>query len=173
MQDMEVLPRVSVYFVKIKRGKDNSEHYAIDPTKINDGALSFGVVRAPLESFEAMMRCVYKPMLTSSDATNWGDATAEQKNDFSLSVDAFSRGLQDSIRSLTGGLELAPPDDKVESMGSSAANDPILVTKTMNLLQDWCNKIERYLDDSDRSRWETIDSGPDTELNYWKSRMQR
>ena len=36
-----------------------------------------------------------------------------------------------------------------------------------------CRNIEQYLDDSDRSRWETPDSGPDTELNYWRSRMQR
>jgi dynein heavy chain len=33
--------------------------------------------------------------------------------------------------------------------------------------------IEKYLDDSDRSRWETTDSGPDTELDYWRSRTQR
>ena len=33
--------------------------------------------------------------------------------------------------------------------------------------------IERYLDDSDRSRWENADSGPDTELEFWKNRSQR
>jgi len=43
----------------------------------------------------------------------------------------------------------------------------------MALLQEWCIKIERYLDDSDRSRWETPESGPDTELIYWRNRTQR
>ena len=62
---------------------------------------------------------------------------------------------------------------RVESMGSAAASDPSLVVNSMNLLQDWCNRIEKYLDDSDRSRWETPDSGPDTELDYWRNRMQR
>ena len=28
----------AVFFTKTKRGKDNDDHYAVDPTKINDGA---------------------------------------------------------------------------------------------------------------------------------------
>lgn len=173
IQDIDVLPKVAVYFIKVKRGKDNDDHFAIDPTKINDGAISFGIIRAPLESLEAMVRCVYKPLIQEMPVDTWGEATNEQKNEFSISVDAFSRGLQESIRNLTGGLELQSPDERVESLGHAASNDAILVTKTANLLQEWCNSIERYLDDTDRSRWENSDSGPETELNYWKSRMQR
>ena len=54
----------------------------------------------------------------------------------------------------------------------NSADDPHLVSQSMNLLQDWCINIERYLDDSDRSRWENADSGPDTELDFWKNRSQ-
>jgi len=173
IKDMDVLPKVAVYFLKVKKGKDNDDHYAIDPTKISDGALSFGIVRSPLESLEAMVRCVYKPLIQEMPEDTWGVATNEQKNEFSLSVDAFSKGLQESIRSLTGGLELKPPDERVEALGVAGSSDAVLVTKTANLLQEWCTSIERYLDDTDRSRWENADSGPDTEVNYWKSRMQR
>ena len=173
MQDIDGLPDVAVYFMKPKKGKDNDDHYAIDPSKINDGALTFGILRAPLESLEVTIRCVYRPMIQDVGVETWGETSAEQKHEFLNTLDVFSRTLQTSIRNLSGGLELSKPDERVEALGASAANDVALVVKTMNLLQDWCNNIERYLDDSDRSRWENADSGPDTELNYWRSRMQR
>jgi len=172
-KDINTLPTTAVYFLKVKRGKDNDDHYNVDPSKINDGCLSFGIIRAPLESLDAVVRCVYKPMISETGVEVWGESSAEQRNEFLLSLDVFSRNLQSSIRSLSGGLELKKPDERIEAMGSAAMNEPSLVIKSMNLLHDWCRNIEVYLDDSDRSRWETPDSGPDTELNYWRSRMQR
>ena len=172
-KSLDYLPSSAVYFLKPKRGKDNEDHYAIDPAKVNDGCLTFGIIRSPLESLEAVLRCVYKPMVTEMGAETWGEATIEQKTEFLGSLELFSRGLQDSIRSLSGGLELGKPDPRVETLGSAGAGDPVLVNKCLKLLHEWCTNIEHYLDDSDRNRWETIDSGPDTELNYWRSRMQR
>jgi dynein heavy chain len=172
-KNLEYLPTAAVYFIKPKRGKDNDDHYAIDAAKVNDGMLSFGIIRSPLESLEAVMRCVYKPLVGDVGTETWGEASVEQKTEFLSSLDLFSKGLQDSIRSLSGGLELSKPDARIEALGSSGASDPILVNKALKLLHDWCSNIEHYLDDSDRGRWETIDSGPDTELNYWRSRMQR
>ena len=58
--------------------RDGDEHVAIDPDKINDGALNFGIIRAPLESLDVVVRCVYKPLI--NDMENWGEATSEQKN---------------------------------------------------------------------------------------------
>ena len=103
----------------------------------------------------------------------WGEASTDQRNEFLLSLDLFSRSLMESIRSLSGGLELSKPDERIELLGAAAISDVALITTTINLLQEWCNNIDKYLDDSNRGKWETSDSGPDTELNYWKSRMQR
>lgn len=64
-------------------------------------------------------------------------------------------------------------DPHMETITAQSVSNPQLVSQCMNLLQDWCVNIERYLDDSDRSRWENADSGPDTELEFWKSRSQR
>lgn len=172
LQDIDYMPVSAVFFMKIKRS-NNQEHFAIDPSKINDGTLTFGVIREPLESLEVVMRCVYKPVIQGMSTELWGHASSEQKNEFIQSIDTFTKGLQESIRSISGGLELKKPDPKVEELGSAAASDPALVVNSLNLLQDWCNRIEKYLDDSDRSRWETADSGPDTELDYWRNRMQR
>ena len=170
--DVTILPNVAVYFMKNKN-KKGDYHYDIDPTKINDGCLSYGVIRKPLESFDALMRNVYKPLIEESETIKWGEASGEQKNEFMHGIDIFTRNLQSSIRSLSGGLELQSPDGRLEAMGANAMNDPSLVISSMNLLHEWCRSIENYLDDSDRTRWETPDSGPDTELNYWRSRMQR
>lgn len=173
LYEVEYFTTTAVYFMKVKRGKDNEDRYAIDPNKINDGTLSFGIIRAPLESLEVVMRCVYKPLIQDMSSESWGHASLEQKTEFLGSMDLFTRGLQESIRSITGGLELRKPDERVETQGGMAAGEPALVVSSLNLLQEWCGKIEKYLDDSDRSRWETPDSGPDTEVDYWRSRMQR
>ncbi len=164
---------VAVFFMKTQKNRDNLDNVAIDPSKINDGALQFGVLRGPLESFEAIMRCVYKPILEDMGKDSWGEASADQKSEFMNGIDHFLRGLQESIRSLSGGLDLKKPDERIVNLGAMAIDDPFIINQCMNLLHEWCNNIERYLDDSDRSRWENADSGPDTELNFWKSRTQR
>eukprot|EP01031_Cornospumella_fuschlensis_P032539 gene32539-39341_t len=150
VDEIEYIPSTTVYFMKNKR-KDGVLDYAIDPTKVNDGTISFGVLRAPLESLEAVIRCVYKPILQNMGDDGWGKASQEHKAELLASLDVFTKGLQDSIRSISGGLELRRPDERIESLGSAAASDPTLVSQSLNLLQEWCIKIERYLDDSDRS----------------------
>lgn len=172
-EEIDCIPSTFVYFMKNKKGKDQDVSIYIDPSKANDGLLSFGVMRAPLESLEAMIRVVYKPLIQQMGPESWGEALAEHKSDLISSIDIFTKGLQESIRSISGGLELKKPDERIENLGAGAASDPTLVVHAMNLLQEWCVKIEKYLDDSDRSRWETTDSGPDTELIYWRSRTQR
>jgi dynein heavy chain len=171
--EVEYLPATAVYFMKTKKGASGNEHYAIDPSKINDNCLTFGVIREPLESLEVVMRCVYKPLIQGMGDNLWGQASGEQKTELMQSIDMFTKGLQESIRSISGGLDLKRPDERVEELGSGAAKDPTLVVGSLNLLQNWCGRIEKYLDDSDRTRWETPDSGPDTELDYWRNRMQR
>lgn len=131
-------PKTSVYFSKNPRGRDNDVNVSIDPTKINDNALSFGVIRAPIETLEVVMRCVYRPMIEQMAAASWGEASVEQKGEFMGSVDGFLRGLQESIRSLSGGLELKKADAAMEALPASAASDPNMVAQCMNLLQDWC-----------------------------------
>lgn len=136
--DIEKPPKTSIYFSKNPRGRDNDLKVAIDPTKINDNALSFGVIRAPIETLEAIMRCVYRPMIDQMATSSWGEASSEQKTEFMGSVDGFIRGLQESIRSLSGGLELKKADPAFENLTASSANDPYVVSQCANLLQDWC-----------------------------------
>ena len=171
MKELQCSSETGVFFIKTRKGKD--KYFAIDASKANDGTLTFGILRSPLDSLEVVMRNVYRPILQEGATETWGDATSEQRNEFLLSLDSFSKGLQDSIRSLSGGLELSKPDARLESMGMAATSDSMLVASTMNLLHEWCFSIEKYLDDNNRKSWESPDSGPDTELEYWRNRMQR
>jgi len=171
MRELQCTAESGVFFIKTKKGKD--KYFAIDASKANDGTLTFGILRSPLDSLEVVMRSIYRPILQEGSTETWGDATSEQRNEFLLSLDAFSKGLQDSIRSLSGGLELTKPDSKIEALGLQASSDPLLVAATMNLLHKWCFDIEQYLDKSNNKSWESPDSGPDTELEYWRNRMQR
>ena len=104
--DVDQLPNTAVYFMKNKRDEKDKEGYAIDASKVDDGLLSFGVIRGALESLDALVRCVYRPMIQDMDTETWGEASSEQRNEFLMSVDVFSKGLENSIRNLTGGIEL-------------------------------------------------------------------
>jgi hypothetical protein len=68
-KELDYVPPTSVFFMKTKKDETKSkgasngteaERFTIDPYKYNDGTMTFGVIRSPLESLEAIMRCVYK-----------------------------------------------------------------------------------------------------------------
>ena len=74
-----------------------------------------------------------------------------------VSLDSLVQNLQESLKSMHSGLELCKPDKNVEAQAlasPNAASDPTVVAHFIELLEDWCIKVETYLDDSDRSRWE-------------------
>ena len=78
-------------------------------------------------------------MVSEAGHEVWGESSNEQRNEFLLSLDIFSRNLQSSIRSLSGGLELKKPDERIEREGANAMSDSALVIKSMNLLHDDAN----------------------------------
>lgn len=104
------------------------------------------------------------------------DRGAQVQNEFILGLESLSMSLEESVKSLSAGLELSKPEKQVEMLANSSTDatlEPTVVAHFMELLESWCLKVEAYLDDSDRSRWETSESGPDTEIEYWRRRMQR
>ncbi|CAM9375389.1 unnamed protein product, partial [Choristocarpus tenellus] len=140
----------------------------------NDSCLTFGVVSNPLRALEGVMRALYRPALASQEARLWGKAPADNVHEFMVGLDIFVENLQETINNLDGGLELRKPEEQHEHPGpwtGGAATDPEVVSRYMGLLEEWCLKIQAYLDDS--SSIEKVDSGPDTELEYWRRRTQR
>lgn len=146
----------------------------LDPGRASDGLLSFGLVNSPLRTLDAVLRHLYGPLVKEQNNAEWGRTSVERKKEFMVGIDVLSHNLQEALKTLSAGLQLARPDPRYEAMGAGAVmEDPGIMTELVDLFEEWCAKIEAYLDDTDRARWETNDSGPDTELEYWRRRMQR
>ncbi|CAM9238946.1 unnamed protein product, partial [Discosporangium mesarthrocarpum] len=164
-----------VYFAKMKHNGRDDCKAPISIHEANDNALTFGVVSHPLKALESITRAVYRPKLVGQEAQLWGKAPSDNVHEFMVGLDVFVSNLQETITNLGGGLELRKPDRQYELssvLGGGVASTPEVVSHYMGLLEEWCSKITAYLDDSDRSS-EKADSGPDTELEYWRRRTQR
>lgn len=62
--------------------------------KVDDGALTFGVVSNPLRALESMVRVVYRPILEGQDARLWGKALPDSVHEFMTGLDGFLDNLQ-------------------------------------------------------------------------------
>ncbi|CAK4084345.1 unnamed protein product [Aphanomyces euteiches] len=148
----------------------------INPAIAHDGLLEFGVMdKSVLVSLETIFSQMYLPFLHARD--EWGQADLESKNEFLHGTRSFLSDVQGSLKTMSAGLELRKPDKKYDASDSRNlsryASDEAAVAHFVDLVQDWCRQTEAYLDDSDQMRWESSESGPDTELEYWKGRLQR
>lgn len=156
----------AVYFLK------RSDAGVLDPLRTQDGLLCFGTICAPLQSLEATLRGLYVPLMSAKSGQLWGKATAEHRHEFMLGLEGFAKNVRENIKSLGSSLELRQPDAQFANAEPHTA-EPHVVQHFISLLEEWCEAIEVYLSDTDRSRWETADSGPATELEYWRRRTQR
>jgi dynein heavy chain len=160
----------SMYFLRTRGAGD------LDPSKSNDGLVGYGMVdESPLRSLEAALANVYRPFLESSQ--NWGQASENETVEFMCGLDGFVSNLQESLKSLQAGLELRKPDKQydVDTRNfSKISSNPAAVAHFIELLEEWCGSTEGYLEESDAGlNWESAEAGPDTELEYWRRRMQR
>ena len=56
---------------------------------------------------------------------------------------------------------------------SRAAEDSAVVHECEEVMEDWCAQTTRLLNDTDERHAEPEDTGPSTELTYWRTRMTR
>ncbi|KAJ8610701.1 hypothetical protein CTAYLR_005659 [Chrysophaeum taylorii] len=157
--------RKTVYFLKRTSA-------ALDPLRAMDGLVWFGTICAPLESLETMLRTLYGPAFSKNKS--WGLASDDHIKEFLVSLEGFAKNVQDNVKSLGGGLELREPDHEAVAVDPHvAAASPEIVAHFIEVLEEWCTSIETYLSDTDRGRFETPESGPGSEIDYWRRRTQR
>tara|TARA_A100001015_G_C15040314_1_gene739185 strand:+ start:2833 stop:3987 length:1155 start_codon:yes stop_codon:yes gene_type:complete len=159
-----------IYFVRTETAA------SIDLAKVGDGAIMSGEIgRSALQDFDACLSHVYRPLLESRGG--WGKAGEEQTREFLGDMTRFLSEIKDSLKSIVGGLELRKPEKRFSDMetGRVRRDDPELLAHYEELLGDWCEKIETYLDEApESSSFENNkDEGPMSELDYWRRRMQR
>ena len=80
--------------------------------------------------------------------------------------------------SLQGGIELKKPDLPAESENKQAAYlraamDPDMLSRCEMTIQDWITQTEGLLAETEGTRKEADDAGPDTELVFWRNRMAK
>ncbi|RHY51106.1 hypothetical protein DYB38_003376 [Aphanomyces astaci] len=158
--------------------EDQTALVTINPAVANDGLLEFGVLdKSVLVTMETLFSQLSLPLLNARDECEWGQADVESKNEFLHGMKSFLTDIQGSLKTMSAGLELRKPDKRYDASDSRNLNryagDEAAVAHFVELVQDWCRQTEAYLDDSDQTRWESSESGPDTELEYWKGRLQR
>jgi dynein heavy chain len=138
-----------------------------------------------LESFRALISNLYAPVLKSQHSATWGKAREESAKEFVRGVAKFGATLAEAAHSLQGGVELARPPQKYAGMEirasafADAATDKAVAGDMERVLEDWCDATEQLLDSglaeeaSSGGRRDSEEMGPDTELEYWRSRMAK
>uniref|UniRef100_A0A7S0GLB7 Dynein heavy chain n=1 Tax=Micromonas pusilla TaxID=38833 RepID=A0A7S0GLB7_MICPS len=138
-----------------------------------------------LESFRALISNLYAPVLKSQHSATWGKAREESAKEFVRGVAKFGATLAEAAHSLQGGVELARPPQKYAGMEirasafADAATDKAVCGDMERVLEDWCDATEALLDSglteeaSSGGRRDSEEMGPDTELEYWRSRMAK
>ena len=148
---------------------------ALDNSTVGGSDLLFGEVGdSPLGTIESMLSQSYRPMLDSYD--NWGKVDEEQRSDFIGEIGSFITNINEALTSFANGLELRYPDPKIIRSIEVKSNRTAIPTEAVahfeSLLNEWCNQIERYLDQANNNN-NIEDIGPRGELEYWRTRMQK
>jgi len=127
------------------------------------------ITNSPLRDLETNLALVYNPNF--GNRADWGKTESKHLGDFLTGLKKFVSDMQENLKSLVGGLQLARPESKIESV--EAKPDAKVINKFQTLLSQWCDQIERYLEEKDDADMSSDDAGPMTELEWWRRRMQR
>ncbi|KAG8470448.1 hypothetical protein KFE25_008869 [Diacronema lutheri] len=144
--------------------------------------LTFGTITEGLaiDGLQQVLDTVVVPSLRA-DAYGWSKRVpAPASADFFAALGKCSSSFAAAIGGLRGGMELAKPGDALRALGaggtadlSRAAEDSAVVHECEEVMEDWCAQTTRLLNDTDERHAEPEDTGPSTELTYWRTRMTR
>jgi dynein heavy chain len=143
-----------------------------------DSEVMVGVIQgSPIKTLLATLQHVYMPAL-GQRTSDWAAKLSEESStEFVGSVGKFVEMLDEAVTSLESGLELAKPEFKYDVENKQpafnrAAGQPELVGSFEGVVESWCSRVEDLLAENDQSRAASAeDVGPETELEYWRSRM--
>ena len=130
---------------------------------------------AALDNYKAMIADLYLPIL--QEQHQWGKVPTEHVTEFVSSTQKFGSMLTEAAHTVTGGVELNKPDTKyVEqydlkqaSFNAAAADEGALMVME-DCLSAWCKETEGLLKQTNNIK-DGEEPGPDTELEYWRTRM--
>ena len=121
---------------------------------------------------------LYLPIV--QEQQQWGKAPADQAKEFVGTTQKFGSMLSEAVTTVTGGIELRKPEsrfvdqyapgDLKQSAFNQALNDTSASKEFEACLTNWCQDTERLLVETNKIK-AGEEPGPDTELEYWRTRM--
>jgi len=141
-----------------------------------DTDIAYGEVSSSvLDSFQTVLKNIFTTAMANQD---WGKAQPDEQSEFESSLEKFNSILSEAAMSLQGGIELRKPDlpgdiENKQSAYIRAAMESDTVLKCEAIIQEWCNQTESLLAETESTRKEPDDAGPDTELVFWRNRMAK
>jgi dynein heavy chain len=115
-----------------------------------------GVIAVPnaLDTYHRLLSDIFVPILQKQDT--WGKIQEDQTTEFMTGAIKFGNTLAEAVSSLEGGVELKKPDAKFvttidlkPAAFNKAASDNKVAGHFEMVLNNWCEQVERLLDQSD------------------------
>mmetsp|Transcript_5388 Transcript_5388/g.12712 ORF Transcript_5388/g.12712 Transcript_5388/m.12712 type:complete len:4322 (-) Transcript_5388:507-13472(-) len=162
----EPLHGTAVYFVRTnpKGVSEKTVDYDITCGELSGSAL---------ENFRAMVAELYVPLIQEQQA--WGKVPQEHTAEFRSSTQKFGNMLSEAVSTVSGGVELELPDERFVTQYdlkhlNNAKDDAQCVEEMERCITEWCRATEDLLAQTNRIK-DGEEPGPDTELEYWRTRM--
>ena len=128
-----------------------------------------------LENFRTLVADLYVPIIQEQQA--WGKVPQEHTAEFKTTSQKFGSMLSEAVSTVNGGVELRIPEqryveryDLKPSSLNQAAADESAMNEFEDCLSEWCKETETLLRQTNRIK-DGEEPGPDTELEYWRTRM--
>ena len=160
-----------VYFVRVNPK-------GVSEKTVEQDVISGEISGTALQNFRAIISELYLPIIQESQ--QWGKLggpDAPGIKEFIGTATKFGAMLTEALATVNGGVELKKPDaaivNSIELKPASyvhALSDESISQTLDECLTDWCVETERLLNQSTKTK-DGGEPGPDTELEYWRSRM--
>lgn len=140
--------------------------------------LSSGELSAPFfETMDLLLSELHAPYL--QDGYDWGRIHVDGKEQFLMVLGSLREHIQEAVSGIQGGTQLCSlsPDilnDPRSGAWNKMANDSEVMGHIERVLEEWLRQIDALLKENDLDVGaDNDDSGPATELSWWRKRMAK
>ena len=145
----------------------------------SDDTVMFGEISP--DSIVGMNKVIYNYLSPALETVDWGNNINEdQKKEFKKVMGSFAKDINDTVDSLVSGVKFQELPDNVREFIQKDKKDftteeerQVLTGKIEEIYQNWIDVLTKEIEDMDKENPAFSDSGPKSELERWKYRMQR
>jgi len=135
------------------------------------------ILGSPLASLQVVLQDIFQPWMEGNEVLN--KCSDADWKEYVGSMGKFSSLVTEAVHSLELGVELKMPDNKYKDIPpnqtgfAKAAVDSDVVSHFESVCEKWCDDTERMLDEKQPAQKDVDDAGPETEFEYWRTRMAK